>query len=138
MNSGGQVFQRLAEFETQSRKAAKIRPHAQVSSFDMWRADVFDPRVAAVNVPFFGVDESPEFIGLHIVRANVAHALVEMGPAFLADSKQQVENCFLMHVREARHGAHTHSFKQERHDPRGFFRGDVVPSKRLFGAAQRM
>ena len=41
MNGGRQVFQRLATSETQSRKTVKTRPRAQVSSFEMRRADVF-------------------------------------------------------------------------------------------------
>lgn len=37
MNRGGQMFERLTETETQSRKAAKVRPHAEIRSFDVAR-----------------------------------------------------------------------------------------------------
>lgn len=47
MNSSGQMFQRLTETETQPRKAAKVRPHAEVRSFDMASADSFHLRVSA-------------------------------------------------------------------------------------------
>jgi hypothetical protein len=47
MNRGGQMFERLAETETQSRKAAKVCPHAQIGAFDMASADSFGLRVSA-------------------------------------------------------------------------------------------
>jgi len=47
IHGGAQVFERLAESETQPREAPQMRPHAQVRSFDMASADVFEFRIAA-------------------------------------------------------------------------------------------
>jgi hypothetical protein len=47
VNSGGQMFERLTESETQPRKTPQMRPHAQVRPLDVARADSFDLRVSA-------------------------------------------------------------------------------------------
>jgi len=47
MNRGGQMFERLAETETQSREAAKVRSHAKIGAFDMASADSFELGVSA-------------------------------------------------------------------------------------------
>jgi hypothetical protein len=48
MNSGGQVFQGFAESKAQARKAAKVRPHAEVGPLDMGSADTFQLGVSVV------------------------------------------------------------------------------------------
>ena len=47
MNGGCQMFERLAESQTQSRKAPKVRPNAQVCAFNVTGTDVFEFRVSA-------------------------------------------------------------------------------------------
>ena len=47
MNSGGQMFERLAETQAQPRKPAKVRPHGQVGPLDMASADSFPLRISA-------------------------------------------------------------------------------------------
>ena len=86
MNSGSQMFERLAETEAQSRKAAKVRPHAQVCAFYVASADSFHLRISAdaywdgrryfrgvVPLRPFAVSRSVEFeqLGEVNVRAEV-------------------------------------------------------------------
>lgn len=40
IHGGSQMFERLAESQTQSSKAAKVRPYAQVGAFDVACADM--------------------------------------------------------------------------------------------------
>jgi len=47
IHGGAQMFQRLAKAKAQARKAAKVRPHAQVGAFDVASADSFKLRMSA-------------------------------------------------------------------------------------------
>jgi hypothetical protein len=57
MNSGGQVFQRLAEFETQSRKAAKMRRHRRTHSGSSLTAGITRIRQSAGSERCVGVKQ---------------------------------------------------------------------------------
>jgi len=43
-------------------------------------------------MPFLCVNEGPQFIGLHKLRTNSTHALVEEGSAFIANREEQGKN----------------------------------------------
>src|SRR5207244_10240099 len=82
------------------------------------------------QLAFLGVNESPQFVGLHKLRTDAAHSLVEKVSALVADSEEQRENRSLVNASDAGDSANTHSFQQETDDScrcRGI---GVVVSKR--------
>jgi hypothetical protein len=237
MNRGCQMFERLAETETQSRKAAKVRSHAKIGAFDMARADSFELGVSAdaywdgrrylgrvvplrafavrrsvdfeqlgeinigtkrffdggnvvsesvgrnlesadnalaqiadkivgagastlgdeigenhfrfginrhpdvlvspflrsvtVEMGFFGVNESPKFIGLHESRTDFSHSGIEKVSTLLSHREKQRKNRALVRARNARNRTHRHSFEQERCDLCGSLCRNVVASERF-------
>lgn len=88
-------------------------------------------RIAGIQVRFFRVNESPEFIGLHKVRTGSAHLAVKQRAALFPHSQEKRENRPLMRLSDAGDRADTHSFQQERDDLSGFFVRDVMASERL-------
>jgi hypothetical protein len=80
---------------------------------------------------FLGMHKRPEFVHLHKTRMNISHALIGKATRRFPDGQQPRKNRALMRASDARHGANTHTLKQERGDLRRFFSRDVVASKRL-------
>lgn len=87
--------------------------------------------IAGKQVPFFGVNEGPKFIGLDESRTNAANLGVKKFSGLLAKSEEKRKNRALVDACNARHRTDANSFEQEFYDLRGCFGLDVVTTKRL-------
>jgi hypothetical protein len=73
-------------------------------------------RSARTQMTFFGVNESPEFVGLHKARMNAANAGIEKSTALIASGQKNRKNRALVDSSNTRDGANAHTFQQERYD----------------------
>jgi hypothetical protein len=88
-------------------------------------------RRTRTQVPFLGVNERPEFIGLHKTRTNTTNAGIKKSAALVASGQKNRKNRALIDSSNARHSANAHTFEQERYDLRDLGRFRVVGSDAL-------
>src|SRR5438552_4437976 len=88
-------------------------------------------RVASVEVPFLGVDKTPNLIKLREARANVADAKIEKRSALLSHGEKQRHDGVEVCVGKACDGAKADAFNHHGNNLSGLFDADGVGAKGL-------